>query len=54
MCGRFAQIESRDNYLSFLVEESGNDIPYDPQPIGRYNVAPGNVKNQGPELIDPI
>jgi putative SOS response-associated peptidase YedK len=41
MCGRFTQIQSRDDYLSFLSEEAGNDIPYDPEPIGRYNVAPG-------------
>jgi putative SOS response-associated peptidase YedK len=40
MCGRFAQIESRDDYLSFLAEEATSNIAYDPQPIGRYNVAP--------------
>ncbi|CAI0844595.1 SOS response-associated peptidase family protein [Serratia quinivorans] len=41
MCGRFTQIKSRDDYLAFLVEEAENDIPYDPEPISRYNVAPG-------------
>lgn len=40
MCGRFTQIQSRDDYLEFLAEEVGNDIAYDPEPIGRYNVAP--------------
>ncbi|MGB3254277.1 SOS response-associated peptidase family protein [Buttiauxella gaviniae] len=42
MCGRFTQIQSRDDYLEFLAEEVGIDIAYDPEPIGRYNVAPGS------------
>lgn len=42
MCGRFTQIQSRDDYLEFLAEEVGKDIAYDPEPIGRYNVAPGS------------
>ncbi|TDX19826.1 putative SOS response-associated peptidase YedK [Buttiauxella sp. BIGb0552] len=42
MCGRFTQIQSRDDYLEFLAEEVGKDIAYDPDPIGRYNVAPGS------------
>jgi putative SOS response-associated peptidase YedK len=25
----------------FLADEAEQDIPYDPEPIGRYNVAPG-------------
>lgn len=41
MCGRFAQAQSREEYLAFLVEETERDIAFDPQPIGRYNVAPG-------------
>ncbi|GDX06616.1 SOS response-associated peptidase family protein [Buttiauxella sp. A111] len=41
MCGRFTQIKSRDDYLDFLLEEAESGIPYDPEPIGRYNVAPG-------------
>lgn len=42
MCGRFAQAQSREEYLAFLVEEAERDIAYDPEPIGRYNVAPGS------------
>lgn len=41
MCGRFTQYNSREEYLSFLVEEAERNIPYDPEPVGRYNVAPG-------------
>lgn len=41
MCGRFTQYNSREEYLSFLGEEAERDISYDPEPIGRYNVAPG-------------
>lgn len=41
MCGRFAQSQTREDYLSLLAEDIERDIPYDPEPIGRYNVAPG-------------
>lgn len=41
MCGRFTQYNSREEYLSFLGEEAERNIPYDPEPVGRYNVAPG-------------
>ena len=41
MCGRFAQAQTRQEYLAFLADEADCDIPYDPEPIGRYNVAPG-------------
>ena len=41
MCGRFAQAQSREEYLAHLVEASERDIAWDPAPIGRYNVAPG-------------
>lgn len=40
MCGRFAQYNSRDEYLQALRVE-GDSIPYDPQPLARYNVSPG-------------
>lgn len=40
MCGRFAQYQSRDVYFDALsIAES--DYVHDPEPIGRYNVAPG-------------
>ena len=41
MCGRFAQSMTREDYLALLSEESERDIPYEPEPIDRFNVAPG-------------
>jgi len=41
MCGRFSQSMTREDYLSYLVDEADRDIAYDPEPIARYNVAPG-------------
>lgn len=41
MCGRFAQAQNREEYLVYLADEADRDIAYDPEPIGRYNVAPG-------------
>lgn len=40
MCGRFAQFSSRDDYFASLGLD-GDAITFDPEPIGRYNVAPG-------------
>lgn len=41
MCGRFAQIQSRDDYLQYLAAQESEAIAHDPLPLGRYNVAPG-------------
>ncbi len=41
MCGRFAQAQTREEYLAYLANEADRDIAFDPEPIGRYNVAPG-------------
>ena len=41
MCGRFSQSMTREEYLSLLANEAERNIAYDPEPIGRYNVAPG-------------
>ncbi|WP_407604008.1 SOS response-associated peptidase family protein, partial [Klebsiella pneumoniae] len=41
MCGRFSQALTREDYLSLIANELARDIAYDPEPIGRYNVAPG-------------
>ena len=41
MCGRFAQSQTREEYLAYLAEEAERNIAFDPEPIGRYNVAPG-------------
>lgn len=40
MCGRFVQSDSRDVYFEAL-NLSPNDVLFDPEPIGRFNVAPG-------------
>lgn len=42
MCGRFTQYNTREEYLAYLADESERVIPFDPAPIGRYNVAPGS------------
>lgn len=41
MCGRFAQSQTCEEYLAYLAEEAERDIAYVPEPIGRYNAAPG-------------
>lgn len=41
MCGRFAQSQTREEYLAYLAEEAERDIAFAPDPTGRYNVAPG-------------
>lgn len=41
MCGRFSQSMAREEYLSLLADEAERDIPYAPEPIGRFDVAPG-------------
>ena len=41
MCGRFAQAQTREDYLAYLADEADRNIAYDPEPIGRYIVAPG-------------
>lgn len=34
MCGRFAQSQTREEYLAYLAEEAERDIAFDPEPIG--------------------
>ena len=31
MCGRFAQSQTREDYLAFLAEDIERDFPYDPE-----------------------
>ena len=40
MCGRFAQYSSRDEYFESLGLKP-DELTFDPDPIGRFNVAPG-------------
>ena len=59
MCGRFAQSQTREEYLAYLAEEAERDIAYDPEPIGRYNVAPGTkvllLSERNEQLhLDPV
>ncbi len=59
MCGRFAQSQTREEYLAYLADEAERDIAYDPEPIGRYNVAPGTkvlLLSERDEqlLLDPV
>ncbi len=32
MCGRFAQSQTREEYLAYLADEAERDIAYDPEP----------------------
>lgn len=43
MCGRFAQCSSRDEYFDSLGLKP-DEITFDPEPIGRFNVAPGRLE----------
>ena len=59
MCGRFSQAQTREEYLAYLAEEADRHIAYDPEPIGRYNVAPGTkvlLLSECDELLhnDPV
>ncbi|HBH6890055.1 TPA: SOS response-associated peptidase family protein [Serratia marcescens] len=58
MCGRFAQYSSRDEYFKALGLKP-EKITFDPEPIGRYNVAPGSrvllLSEQDDALrLDPV
>lgn len=59
MCGRFAQIQTRADYLEVLASDLEFADALDNVPIARYNVAPGTrvlILNQlGDELhLDPV
>ncbi|MDQ9479056.1 hypothetical protein RF074_26140, partial [Serratia marcescens] len=41
MCGRFAQIQTRADYLDVLASDLEFAGALDNVPIARYNVAPG-------------
>ncbi|WP_049222103.1 SOS response-associated peptidase [Serratia marcescens] len=41
MCGRFSQSQTRAEYLTYLAGEVDAGFSAVPEPIGRYNVAPG-------------
>lgn len=58
MCGRFEQYSSRDEYFKVLGLKP-DEITFDPEPIGRYNVAPGTrvqlLNEQDDALrLDPV
>ncbi len=59
MCGRFAQIETREQYLESLKPDVEFVGALDGKPIGRYNVAPGTrvlLLNQRDDKLhlDPV
>ncbi len=39
----FAQSKNREDYLAVFVNREAFNVPYEPEPIGRYNVAPGTA-----------
>jgi len=58
MCGRFAQYSSRDDYFDALGL-SPDEITFDQEPVGRFNVAPGTkvllLNEQEDSLrLDPV
>ncbi len=58
MCGRFAQYSSRDDYFDSLGL-TPDEITFDPEPLGRFNVAPGTkvllLNEQEDSLrLDPV
>lgn len=58
MCGRFAQYSSRNDYFESLGLKA-DEIQYDLEPIGRFNVAPGTkvllLNEREEELhLDPV
>jgi len=59
MCGRFAQFNTREDYLALLPESAQRDIPFEPEPLKRYNVAPGTrvlllSERDGTLHLDPV
>lgn len=55
---RFAQAQTREEYLTYLAGVTDRDIAYDPEPIGRYNVAPATkvlmlIERDGQLHLDP-
>ncbi|ASN18168.1 DUF159 family protein (plasmid) [Pantoea ananatis] len=58
MCGRFAQYSSRDEYFE-AAGIMADELPFDSQALGRYNVAPGTRvmllnRRQGKMKFDPV
>ncbi|KTR90477.1 SOS response-associated peptidase family protein [Pantoea dispersa] len=58
MCGRFAQYSSRDDYFEALGA-GPDELTRDPEPVGRYNVAPGTKvlllsERDGDLAFDPL
>ncbi len=54
MCGRFAQSQPREEFLAYLAEEAERDIACDPEPISRYNVAPGTKDLLRSERVEQL
>lgn len=59
MCGRFTQYRTRETYLDELPGDIQRAIAYDPEPTGRYNIAPGSRvlllnQREGTLCLDPV
>lgn len=59
LSGRFSQSMTREDCLALIAEEAERDILFDPEPIGRYNVAPGSkvflLSERNEQLhLDPV
>ena len=52
MCGRFAQYSSRDDYFDSLGL-TPDEIIFDPEPLGRFNVAPGTTAKRTERFATP-
>ncbi|WP_273759662.1 SOS response-associated peptidase family protein [Pantoea ananatis] len=58
MCGRFAQYSCRDAYFE-AAGITPEELPFDAEPLGRYNVAPGTRvmllnQREGQLHFDPV
>lgn len=58
MCGRFAQYNSRNDFFDTLGI-GPEELTYDAEPIGRYNVSPGTKvlllnERDGDLKFDPV
>lgn len=55
MCGRFAQVQTRADYLDYLASELEYADALDTVPIGRYNVAPDfRIQGHGRAMTEEL
>nr|WP_199637489.1 GNAT family N-acetyltransferase [Serratia sp. PAMC26656]MBJ7892548.1 GNAT family N-acetyltransferase [Serratia sp. PAMC26656] len=55
MCGRFAQVQTRADYLDYFASELEYADALNTVPIGRYNVAPDfRMQGHGRAMIEAL